>query len=178
MIFSGSTTRIISSSLNRSSFFLKRHCLPSASSAATATATTTRTMTSDAYKDPPGEGFTTTMLHHGHKLDSDNRARAVPIFQSTSFEFKSAHHGGQLFALAELGPIYSRIMNPTTHVLEYKIAKLEGAPCPGTFEMMMMVVVWRCLFRFCVFCFVVVLVGFLCSTVLLSLYSYSLTHNL
>ena len=45
------------------------------------------------------------MLHHGHKLDTDNRARAVPIYQSTSFEFKSAEHGKQLFALAELGPI-------------------------------------------------------------------------
>mmetsp|Transcript_1917 Transcript_1917/g.4420 ORF Transcript_1917/g.4420 Transcript_1917/m.4420 type:complete len:516 (-) Transcript_1917:129-1676(-) len=133
MIFRGS--RIISS-LNRSSF-QKRHCLPSASSAktttitTTATAATTRTMSSDAYKDQPGEGYKTVCLHHGHKLDSDNRARAPPIFQSTSFEFKSAHHGGQLFALAELGPIYSRIMNPTTHVLEYKIAKLEGAPCPA-----------------------------------------------
>ena len=78
-----------------------------------------------------GEGFTTTALHHGHKLDTDNRARAPPIFQSTSFEFKSAEHGGQLFALAELGPIYTRLMNPTTHVLEYKMAKLEGAKCPA-----------------------------------------------
>mmetsp|Transcript_39993 Transcript_39993/g.105706 ORF Transcript_39993/g.105706 Transcript_39993/m.105706 type:complete len:480 (-) Transcript_39993:290-1729(-) len=78
-----------------------------------------------------GEGFTTMMLHHGHKLDSDNRARAPPIFQSTSFEFKSSEHGGALFALAELGPIYTRLMNPTTHVLEYKMAKLEGAPCPA-----------------------------------------------
>ncbi|KAH8092987.1 cystathionine gamma-synthase [Aureococcus anophagefferens] len=69
-----------------------------------------------------GEGFTTTMLHHGHKLDSDNRARAPPIFQSTSFEFKSAEHGGALFELSQLGPIYTRLMNPTTHVLEYKIA--------------------------------------------------------
>ena len=83
----------------------------------------------DPYADKPGEGFTTMMLHHGHKLDSDNRARAPPIFQSTSFEFKSAGHGGNLFALAELGPIYTRLMNPTTHVLEYKMAKLEGAPC-------------------------------------------------
>ena len=71
------------------------------------------------------------MLHHGHKLDTDNRARAPPIFQSTSFEFKSAEHGASLFGLAELGPIYTRIMNPTTHVLEYKMAKLEGAPCPA-----------------------------------------------
>ena len=65
------------------------------------------------------------------QLDTDNRARAPPIFQSTSFEFKDAAHGGNLFALQELGPIYSRIMNPTTHVLEYKVAKLEGAKCPA-----------------------------------------------
>ena len=81
-----------------------------------------------------GEGFTTTALHHGHKLDTDNRARAPPIFQTTSFEFKSAEHGGQLFALAELGPIYTRLMNPTTHVLEYKVAKLEGAPCKADLD--------------------------------------------
>jgi len=69
------------------------------------------------------------MLHHGHKLDTDNRARAPPIFQSTSFAFKSNEHAGSLFGLAELGPIYTRLTNPTTHVLEYKMAKLEGAPC-------------------------------------------------
>lgn len=79
--------------------------------------------------DAAGEGFSTVALHHGHKLDSDNRARAPPIFQSTSFEFKNAEHGKDLFALSKLGPIYTRIMNPTNHVLEYKIAKLEGAPC-------------------------------------------------
>ena len=85
-----------------------------------------------AYTPKEGEhGFTTTMLHHGHKLDTDNRARAPPIFQTTSFEFKSNEHGGKLFALAELGPIYTRLMNPTTHVFEYKIAELEGAPCPA-----------------------------------------------
>eukprot|EP00936_MAST-01D_sp_MAST-1D-sp1_P002240 g2240.t1 len=85
-----------------------------------------------AYTPKEGQhGFTTTMLHHGHKLDTDNRARAPPIFQTTSFEFKSNEHGGKLFALAELGPIYTRLMNPTTHVFEYKIAELEGAPCPA-----------------------------------------------
>ena len=84
---------------------------------------------SDAYTDKPGEGFSTVMLHHGHKLDTDNRARAPPIFQTTSFQFKSGEHGGKLFELSELGPIYTRLMNPTTHVLEYKLAKLEGAPC-------------------------------------------------
>jgi O-acetylhomoserine (thiol)-lyase len=82
-----------------------------------------------AYTDEAGKGFTTIALHSGHLLDTDNRARAPPIFQTTSFEFKSAEHGKQLFALAELGPIYTRLTNPTTHVLEYKIAELEGAPC-------------------------------------------------
>ena len=48
------------------------------------------------------------MLHHGHKLDTDNRARAPPIFQTTSFEFKSAEHGGALFELSQLGPVFSR----------------------------------------------------------------------
>ena len=62
-------------------------------------------------------------------MDSDNRARAPPIYASTSFAFEDAAHGADLFALKKLGPIYTRIMNPTTHVLEYRIAKLEGAPC-------------------------------------------------
>ena len=66
-------------------------------------------MSSTPYSDGPGKGFNTIALRAGHKLDTDNRARAVPIFQSTSFEFKSADHGKQLFALAELGPIYTRM---------------------------------------------------------------------
>lgn len=73
--------------------------------------------------------FATLQLHHGQTLDSDNRARAPPIYASTSFAFKDADHGGKLFALQELGPIYTRIMNPTNHVLEFRISKLEGAPC-------------------------------------------------
>ena len=48
-----------------------------------------------------GEGFSTIALHHGHKLDTDNRARAPPIFQSTSFQFKSSEHGKDLFALSK-----------------------------------------------------------------------------
>ena len=60
----------------------------------------------------------------------------MPIFQSTSFQFKSAEHGAKLFELSQLGPIYTRICNPTTHVFEYKVAKLEGAPCKahGNFD--------------------------------------------
>lgn len=77
--------------------------------------------------DREGAGFTTTQLHHGQTLDSDHRARAPPIYASTSFGFKNAEHGANLFALKELGPIYTRIMNPTSHTLEYRIAKLEGS---------------------------------------------------
>lgn len=78
---------------------------------------------------PEGESFATMQLHHGQVMDSDHRARAPPIYASTSFAFKSADHGAKLFALQELGPIYSRIMNPTNHLLEYRIAKLEGSGC-------------------------------------------------
>ena len=74
---------------------------------------------------PEGQGFTTTQLHHGQTLDGDHRARAPPIYASTSFAFKSAEHGAKLFALQELGPIYTRIMNPTAHVLEW-LAKLRA----------------------------------------------------
>lgn len=79
---------------------------------------------------PVGSKFDTIMLHHGHTPDSDNRACAPPIYASTSFAFESTEHGAALFGLKKLGPIYSRIMNPTNHVLEYRIAKLEGSPCP------------------------------------------------
>lgn len=90
----------------------------------------------EGYDADLGTGFSTLQLHHGHKLDTDNRARAPPVFLSTSFCFKDAGHGGKLFGLAELGPIYTRLMNPTTHVLEYRLAKLEGAKCPlhGDFD--------------------------------------------
>jgi O-acetylhomoserine (thiol)-lyase len=84
---------------------------------------------------PSGEKFDTVMLHHGQTPNSDNRACAPPIYASSSFHFESADHGAALFSMKKLGPIYSRIMNPTNHVLEYRIAKLEGSPCPmdGTF---------------------------------------------
>jgi len=58
-----------------------------------------------------------------------NRARAPPIYASSSFAFEDAAHGADLFALKKLGPIYTRIMNPTNHVMEYRIAKLEGSGC-------------------------------------------------
>jgi len=79
---------------------------------------------------PCGEKFDTVMLHHGQTPNSDNRACAPPIYASSSFVFESAQSGAEMFSFKKLGPIYSRIMNPTNHVLEYRIAKLEGSPCP------------------------------------------------
>ncbi len=71
-------------------------------------------------------GFDTLALHAGHDLDSDTRSRAVPIHQTTSFVFKDTDHAAALFALEEPGFIYTRIMNPTTGVLEARVAALEG----------------------------------------------------
>ena len=71
-------------------------------------------------------GFDTLALHAGHTLDSDTRSRAVPIFQTTSYVFKDTDHAARLFALEEPGYIYTRIMNPTTAVLEARVAALEG----------------------------------------------------
>jgi len=65
-------------------------------------------------------------LHGGQEADSSTRARAVPIYQTTSYLFKSAEHAANLFALKEFGNIYTRLMNPTTDVLEKRIALLEG----------------------------------------------------
>ena len=71
-------------------------------------------------------GFNTRALHHGYTPDPTTGARAVPIYQSTSFVFKDSDHGARLFALQEFGNIYTRIMNPTTDVLEQRIASLEN----------------------------------------------------
>ena len=71
-------------------------------------------------------GFATRCLHAGHAPDEASRARAVPIYQSTSFTFKDSKHAASLFALQEFGNIYSRIMNPTTDVFEQRVASLEG----------------------------------------------------
>ena len=74
----------------------------------------------------PDWGFETRMIHAGQQPDSATGARAVPIYQTTSYVFNSAEHAQNLFALAEMGNIYTRIMNPTQHVLEERIAALEG----------------------------------------------------
>ena len=71
-------------------------------------------------------GFATRSLHAGHTPDASSRARAVPIYQSTSFTFENSQHASELFALQKFGNIYSRIMNPTTDVFEQRVAALEG----------------------------------------------------
>lgn len=70
--------------------------------------------------------FDTLQLHAGQETDPTTGARAVPIYQTTSYAFKDAAHGADLFALKEFGNIYTRIMNPTTDVFEKRIAALEG----------------------------------------------------
>ena len=74
----------------------------------------------------PQYGFDTLALHAGQSPDSDTGARAVPIYQTTSYVFDSPEHAAELFALRQLGNIYTRIMNPTNAVLEERIAALEG----------------------------------------------------
>ncbi len=71
-------------------------------------------------------GFTTRQLHAGQKPDPATGARAVPVYQTTSFAFRDTAHAARLFALEEPGNIYSRIMNPTNDVFEQRLADLEG----------------------------------------------------
>jgi O-acetylhomoserine (thiol)-lyase len=70
--------------------------------------------------------FETLQLHAGQEADPTTGSRAVPIYQTTSYVFKNAEHGANLFALKEFGNIYTRIMNPTTDVFEKRVAALEG----------------------------------------------------
>jgi len=76
--------------------------------------------------EPTFKGFDTRALHAGHTPDVATGARAVPIWQTTSYVFKDTAHAARLFALEEFGNIYTRIMNPTTDVLEQRVAALEG----------------------------------------------------
>ncbi|KAH9260090.1 hypothetical protein BASA81_001862 [Batrachochytrium salamandrivorans] len=79
-------------------------------------------------KDPQSSiHFETLQLHAGQKPDPTTNARAVPIYATSSYVFNDADHGARLFGLKEFGNIYSRIMNPTSDVLEKRISKLEGA---------------------------------------------------
>ncbi|MGA8839089.1 MAG: O-acetylhomoserine aminocarboxypropyltransferase/cysteine synthase family protein [Candidatus Aquilonibacter sp.] len=74
----------------------------------------------------PTPHFDTLAIHGGHSGDPATHARAVPIYQTTSYLFDSTEHAGKLFALQEFGNIYTRINNPTTDVLEQRVAALEG----------------------------------------------------
>jgi len=76
--------------------------------------------------DAPKPGLDTIALHGGQTVDPGTKARAVPIFQTTSYVFDDTGHAARLFALEEFGNIYTRIGNPTTDVLEQRIAALEG----------------------------------------------------
>ncbi|MCC3864509.1 O-acetylhomoserine aminocarboxypropyltransferase/cysteine synthase [Terrisporobacter petrolearius] len=71
-------------------------------------------------------GFSTLQIHGGQQVDSTTGARAVPIYQTTSYCFQSVEHGADLFALKTKGHIYSRISNPTVAVFEERMALLEG----------------------------------------------------
>ena len=71
-------------------------------------------------------GFNTRQLHAGQQPDPTTGSRAVPIYQTTSYQFRDTQHAADLFALKEMGNIYTRIMNPTTDVLEQRLADLEG----------------------------------------------------
>ncbi|WP_407529755.1 O-acetylhomoserine aminocarboxypropyltransferase/cysteine synthase family protein [Methylobacterium oryzisoli] len=76
--------------------------------------------------DPAGLRPETLALHAGWRADPSTGAVAVPIFQTTSYQFRDADHAANLFALRELGNIYTRVTNPTTDVLEQRAAALEG----------------------------------------------------
>jgi O-acetylhomoserine (thiol)-lyase len=71
-------------------------------------------------------GFTTRQLHAGQVPDPTTGARAVPLYQTSSYQFRNTEHAAALFALKEPGNIYTRIQNPTTDVLEQRLADLEG----------------------------------------------------
>ncbi|MCC6173917.1 MAG: O-acetylhomoserine aminocarboxypropyltransferase/cysteine synthase [Chloroflexi bacterium] len=84
-------------------------------------------MSSSNGKGAPRQfGFETRAIHAGQQPDPVTGARAVPIYQTTSFVFQSPEHAANLFALKEFGNIYTRIMNPTTGVFEERVASLEG----------------------------------------------------
>ena len=68
----------------------------------------------------------TLALHGGQEPDPTTGARAVPIYQTTSYQFKSTEHAANLFGLREFGNIYTRIMNPTNDVLEKRITAIDG----------------------------------------------------
>src|SRR5690349_20648738 len=83
-------------------------------------------MSDNKHPDGTPHRLATLAIHGGQAPDPATNARAVPIYQSTSYVFNDADHAARLFALQEFGNIYTRIMNPTTDVFEKRIAALEG----------------------------------------------------
>ena len=76
--------------------------------------------------DPSAWSFETKQIHAGQSADTATGARALPIYQTTSYIFRDTDHAAALFGLAEPGNIYTRIMNPTQDAVEQRIAALEG----------------------------------------------------
>lgn len=77
--------------------------------------------------------FETLALHAGQEPDPTTHSRGVPVYRTSSYVFRDTKQAADLFALKELGNIYTRIMNPTQDILEQRIAALEGgggSPCP------------------------------------------------
>ncbi|BBX83970.1 bifunctional o-acetylhomoserine/o-acetylserine sulfhydrylase [Mycolicibacterium aubagnense] len=83
-------------------------------------------MTTEAIDPTAHWSFETKQIHAGQSPDSATNARALPIYQTTSYTFRDTDHAAALFGLAEPGNIYTRIMNPTTDVVEQRVAALEG----------------------------------------------------
>src|SRR3984957_2656335 len=83
-------------------------------------------MSSDNQSNPVPRSFETLALHAGQNVDPTTKARAVPIYQTTSYVFDDTSHAARLFALQEFGNVYTRLMNPTTDVFEQRVAQLEG----------------------------------------------------
>jgi O-acetylhomoserine (thiol)-lyase len=80
----------------------------------------------DVLNDIQTPGLETAALHAGQEIDAATGSRAVPIYQTTSYQFEDTGHAADLFGLRAFGNIYTRLMNPTTDVLEKRIAALEG----------------------------------------------------
>jgi|UniRef100_UPI00404A3B4B O-acetylhomoserine (thiol)-lyase len=76
--------------------------------------------------DPKSWSFETLQIHAGQSADPTTGARALPLYQTTAYQFRDPKHAADLFSLAELGNIYTRIMNPTQDAVEQRIAALEG----------------------------------------------------
>src|SRR4051812_19301697 len=71
-------------------------------------------------------GFDTRQIHAGQEPDPTTGSRAVPIYQTTSYQFRDSQHAANLFALAEVGNVYTHIMTPPQAVLEARLSSLEG----------------------------------------------------